>query len=103
MHDGNVKISDFGLSKNLNSTMTSNNKTFGIIPYIDRFKLINGTNFVLDKRSDIYSLGMILWEISSCRVPFSNEDSVLLMVKICQGLQETSVKGTPMDYVKLYT
>ncbi len=27
-------------------------------------------NFALDKRSDIYSLGMILWEISSCRAPF---------------------------------
>ena len=48
---------------------------------------------------------MVLWEISSCCEPFLNvkEDTVLLALRICQGLQETPVKGTPMDYIKLYT
>ncbi|EXX67471.1 kinase-like domain-containing protein [Rhizophagus irregularis DAOM 181602=DAOM 197198] len=81
INDGNIKISDFGLSKNLESTMSSGNKFFGIIPFIDPHKL-NNRNVPLDKRSDIYSLGMVLWEISSC---------------------QELIKGTPIDYMKIYT
>ncbi|UZO02192.1 uncharacterized protein OCT59_020683 [Rhizophagus irregularis] len=79
INDGNIKISDFGLSKNLESTMSSGNKFFGIIPFIDPHKL-NNRNVPLDKRSDIYSLGMVLWEIS-----------------------KELIKGTPIDYMKIYT
>ncbi|CAB4420974.1 unnamed protein product [Rhizophagus irregularis] len=103
MNDGNIKISDFGLSKNLNSTMSSNNKFFGMIPFIDPQKLNHGKKYVLDKRSDIYSLGMVLWEISSCQTPFCGEDLACLSLKICQGLKEKSVKGTPMEYKHIYT
>ncbi|PKC06782.1 kinase-like protein [Rhizophagus irregularis] len=103
MNDGNIKISDFGLSKNLNSTMSSNNKFFGMIPFIDPQKLNHGKNYVLDKRSDIYGLGMILWEISSCQTPFYGEDLACLSLKICRGLKEKSVKGTPMEYKHIYT
>ena len=103
MNNGNIKISDFGLSKNLNSSMTSGNKTIGILPFIDPQKLNNGENFVLDKRSDIYSFGMVLWEISSCRKPFPNEESVYLPLAICNGLREKSVKGTPIQYIRIYT
>ncbi|CAG8603205.1 10447_t:CDS:10, partial [Cetraspora pellucida] len=39
IHHGNIKIADFGLSKNLNSTMTTKGRIFGIIPYIDPQKL----------------------------------------------------------------
>jgi serine/threonine protein kinase len=103
MNDGNVKISDFGLSKNLNSTLSSNNKFFGMIPFIDPQKLNHGKKYILDKRSDIYSLGMVLWEVSSCRTPFYEEDLACLSLKICQGLKERSVKGTPMEYIQIYT
>ncbi|GBB99327.1 hypothetical protein RclHR1_03490009 [Rhizophagus clarus] len=103
LNDGNVKISDFGLSKNLNSTLSSNNKFFGMIPFIDPQKLNHGKKYVLNKRSDVYSLGVILWEISSCRTPFHGEDLAYLSLKICQGLREKSVKGTPMDYKRIYT
>ena len=103
MNNGNIKITDFGLSKNLNSTTTSDNKIIGIISFIDPQKLDKGKNYILDRRSDIYSLGMILWEISSCRIPFSNEESVHLSLAICNGLREKYVKGTPMQYIKIYT
>jgi hypothetical protein len=51
VNDGNVKISDFGLSKNLNSALSSNNKFFGMIPFIDPQKLNHGKKYILDKRS----------------------------------------------------
>ncbi|CAB5360957.1 unnamed protein product [Rhizophagus irregularis] len=55
VNDGDIKISDFGLSKNLDSIDTSDNKIVGIIPFIDPQKL-NDKDFKLDKSSDIYSL-----------------------------------------------
>ncbi|RIA90865.1 kinase-like domain-containing protein, partial [Glomus cerebriforme] len=103
INDGNIKISDFGLSKNLDSTNTSSNKTTGIIPFIDPQKLINGEKFALVKESDIYSLGVVLWEISSCRTPFPEEDITYLTLKICQGLRENPIKGTPIEYKQIYT
>ncbi|CAG8702801.1 13910_t:CDS:2, partial [Racocetra fulgida] len=39
IHDGNIKISDFGLSKNLNSIATSSKGFYGVIPFIDPCKL----------------------------------------------------------------
>ena len=46
---------------------------------------------------------MVLWEISSCRKPFPNEESVYLPLAICNGLREKHVKGTPIQYIKIYT
>jgi serine/threonine protein kinase len=84
--------------------MSSNNKFFGIIPFMDPQKLINEKTFALDKRSDIYSLGVILWEISSCRIPFPKKSHLDLIMKICNdGLREDDVKGTPMQYIQIYT
>src|SRR4051794_39936281 len=102
MNDGNIKISDFGLSKNLDSTDTSNNKIVGILPFIDPQKFID-KKFVLDKSSDVYSLGMVLWEISSCREPFLDEEITYLTLKICHNLREKPVKGTPMEFKQIYT
>src|SRR5204862_326701 len=48
-------------------------------------------------------LGMVLWEISSCRAPFYEEDLACLSFKICGGLKEKSVNGTPTDYILIYT
>ena len=83
--------------------MSSNNKFFGMRPFMDPQKLNNEKKFVLDKRSDIYSLGMVLWEISSCRIPFAEEEQMYLTIKIGNGLREKPEKGTPMQYVQLYT
>src|SRR5947209_16486544 len=82
--------------------MLSDNKIIGILSFIDPQKLDKGKNFVLDKRSDIYSLGMILWEISSCRISFLKEEQLDLILRICNGLREKSVKGTPMQYIQIY-
>ncbi|GBB99330.1 hypothetical protein RclHR1_03490012 [Rhizophagus clarus] len=103
INDGNVKISDFGLSKNLDSIDTSNNKIVGILPFIDPQKFID-KKYVLDKSSDIYSLGVVLWEISSCCEPFPDEEkNYLLTFKICHGEREKPVNGTPLEYIQIYT
>ena len=59
----------------------------------------------LNKKSDVYSIGVLLWEISSGRPPFhlyGNYD-ISLVMRIVQGDRETIVPGTPTDYSNLYT
>ncbi|POG75328.1 hypothetical protein GLOIN_2v990485 [Rhizophagus irregularis DAOM 181602=DAOM 197198] len=62
--------------------------------------------YSISEKSDIYSIGVLLWEISSGQPPFYVEDEeydVGLAVEISQGLRETVVPDTPEEYVKIYT
>ncbi|GES93581.1 kinase-like domain-containing protein [Rhizophagus clarus] len=71
VHQHAVKLSDFGLSKRIEET-SSSSKTFGLIPYIDpkRFNRSATSLYLLNKKSDVYSIGILLWEISSGQPPF---------------------------------
>ncbi|RIB18238.1 kinase-like domain-containing protein, partial [Gigaspora rosea] len=107
IHNVNVKISDFGLSKNLNSITTTSSKEFcGVIPFIDPRKL-EDPKYQYDQKSDVYSIGVLLWEISSNgRPPFSqssNNNPLYLLSEITRGVRETPTEGTPRRYIDLYS
>ncbi|GET04742.1 kinase-like domain-containing protein [Rhizophagus clarus] len=58
------------------------------------------------KRSDIYSVGVLLWEIFNGKPLFyieGNQYDIGLAVDISQGLRETTVPDTAEEYVKIYT
>jgi hypothetical protein len=66
----------------------------------------NNQMYSLNEKSDVYSVGVLLWEISSGQPPFDAEGEqydVSLALKISQGLRETVVPDTPDEYVKIYT
>jgi serine/threonine protein kinase len=101
LHSGNILfnetdicISDLGFcgpaDKPLNSIV------YGNLPYIAP-EVISGkeTTFA----SDIYSIGMLMWEISSGKPPFSNfENDYDLALKIINGMRPKIVPGTPLEY-----
>ncbi|KAF0502373.1 kinase-like protein [Gigaspora margarita] len=97
------KIADFGLSKQMNEmSMTSNSIVHGMPAYVEPQCLIK-KGYKRDKRSDIYSFGVILWEISSGRPPFQTFKSKMeLCFHIFQGNREEPIEGTPSQYVELY-
>jgi len=54
-------------------------------------------------KCDIYSLGVILWELSSCVIPFEAQlQDVMLAVNIIAGVREKTVPGTAVEYEMLY-
>ena len=73
-----------------------------MVHYIDPEGL-NDPNYKLDKKSDVYSIGVLMWQISSGYKPFRDVDhDVRLTVAIVNGKREKVIDGTPVKYSNLY-
>ncbi|RIB25821.1 kinase-like domain-containing protein [Gigaspora rosea] len=110
VNEGSMKIADFGLSTNLNEMSEAQcidykNTSYdcGMPAYVEP-QYIKNPKYGFTKKSDIYSLGVILWEISSGKPPFQSFTSIdVIAVHIFQGNREIPIEGTPQKYVSLYT
>src|SRR5436305_12675550 len=103
MHQNAIKLADFGLSKRIEEASKSKTKLFGMVPYVDPKRFDSKQSYSLNKKSDVYSIGVLLWELSSGIPPFNREDNdIVLVLKILQGERETIVPGTPTEYSNLY-
>lgn len=88
--DGKVKVTDFGIAKAATSnTITSN--VMGSVHYTSPEQARGGYS---DERSDIYSLGITIFEMLTGRVPFNGETTVAIAIK---HIQEPM--PSPRDFV----
>ncbi|EXX60780.1 uncharacterized protein OCT59_024401 [Rhizophagus irregularis] len=104
VHQGTIKLTDFGLSKKIDDEYKAQSD-LSIVPYIDP-KRLSTRSYPLNNKSNVYSIGVLLWEISKGQPPFYSESESYdndLAKKILQGLREKIVPDTPVDYAKLYT
>ncbi|UZO02772.1 uncharacterized protein OCT59_021251 [Rhizophagus irregularis] len=93
-----ITIGDLGISKSATET-GDDNENYGIIPYMAP-EIFQGQKYT--KASDIYSFGMIMWELITGRRPFwdRNHDTELI-IDICDGLRPPIVTNAPKGYIKL--
>ena len=71
------------------------------MPYMDP-KILNDHSYDLTKKSDIYSLAVIFWQLTSCKLPFESEKDIDLKILIINGKREVPAPDTDGEYVKLY-
>ena len=77
---GNVRIMDFGLSKSpLVSTMTTLGTVVGTLGFVAPEQV---TNINVDHRVDIFSLGVILYQMLTNKLPFNGENEIALIHSI---------------------
>src|SRR6266498_6137992 len=105
LHSGNILyykyynawyVSDLGFCGPVDKPLGS---IYGNLPYIAP-EVISGKECTF--ASDIYSVGMLMWEISSGKPPFAGFDHDYdLAIKIINGMRPKIVLGTPLEYEKL--
>ena len=100
VHQKKIKLTGFGLLKTIAEAPSNTSQILGPL-YVDPKKL-NNQNYKLNKKSDIYSIGVIMWQISSGRQPFYEGDASLFL-SIINGKREEIINGTPIEYSDLYT
>ncbi|RIB17457.1 kinase-like domain-containing protein [Gigaspora rosea] len=107
LHSGNIfqndlynaYIGDLGISISMNKTLDQPDGIYGALPYVAP-EVLQGKSYT--QASDVYSFGMIMWEISSGNpVFFEYNDDKELALGIYAGLRPTIVKGTASCYETL--
>ncbi|WP_419961590.1 Stk1 family PASTA domain-containing Ser/Thr kinase [Psychrobacillus sp. BM2] len=78
----NVKVTDFGIAMALSATSyTQTNSVLGTVHYLSPEQARGGT---ATKQSDIYALGIVLFELLTGQLPFSGESAVSIALKHLQ-------------------
>ncbi len=114
--DGNVKITDFGIATSLSATSyTKTNSVIGTVHYISPEQARGGN---ATKKSDIYALGIVLYELLTGELPFSGESAVSIALKhlqtetpsireidasIPQSLENVVLKATAKNPIHRYS
>ena len=79
LEDGRVKITDFGIAMALNSNeLTQTNSVMGSVHYLPPEQASGGGATV---KSDIYSIGILMFELLTGKVPFKGDNAVEIAIK----------------------
>ncbi len=92
LEDGKVKIMDFGIAKPTTSTMTQTGTVMGT-PFYMSPEQIKGQH--VDHRSDIFSFGVLLFELITYKLPFPGDSPTTVSYKIVHE------KPEPIDNIAI--
>ena len=93
LRDGTVKVADFGIAHQVSKQQTYNKgEAIGSVHYISP-EQAKGSR--IDNRADIYSLGVVMYEMLTGRLPFEGTNPVDIAIQ-----HINSIPLSPSDYVK---
>lgn len=91
--DGIAKVTDFGIAKSVsNSTITAFGTTLGSVHY---FSPEHARGGFTDAKSDLYSLGVVLYEMLTGKVPFDADTPVSVALKHMQETPKEPINLNP--------
>lgn len=115
LKNGSAKVADFGIARMMSSTNTLTKEALGSVHYISPEQAKGGR---VDNRSDIYSLGVVMYEMMTGRPPYDGESPVAIALKhinggaampsvinpnIPGGLEQIIMKAMAVDPARRYT
>ena len=78
LKDGSVKVADFGIARLLSTQNTMTHEALGSVHYISPEQAKGSP---VDARSDIYSVGVVMYEMLTGRLPFEGESAVSIAIQ----------------------
>lgn len=91
--DGVAKVTDFGIAKAVsNSTITAFGTTIGSVHY---FSPEHARGGLTDAKSDLYSLGVVMYEMVTGKVPFDADTPVSVALKHMQEMPQEPIELNP--------
>lgn len=82
LEDGSIKLLDFGIAKLTSSTLTRQGDVLGSASYMSP-EQVSGSESV-DGRADVFSAGVVLYELLSGHKPFQGDSPTAVILKILQ-------------------
>ncbi len=82
LKNGSVKVADFGIAQVTSSGATMTKEALGSVHYISPEQAKGGR---VDNRSDLYSLGIVMYEMIAGRVPFDGDTPVSVAIQHING------------------
>lgn len=93
LKNGLIKVADFGIAKLPNAeTVTMTDKAIGTVYYISPEQ---ASGLPIDTRSDLYSTGVLMYEMATGQLPFSGETPVSV------ALMQVNATPTPPSKINL--
>lgn len=90
--DGKVKVTDFGIARATTSTQTISTSVMGSVHYTSPEQARGG---VVDQKSDIYSIGITMYEMITGHVPFDGDSTVEVALKHLQEEIKSPAEEVP--------
>lgn len=91
LRDGSVKVADFGIARIMDSQKTVTKEAFGSVHYVSP-EQAEGAQ--VDARSDIYSAGVVLYEMLTGRLPFDGDTPLAIAL---QHINATAVRPRELN------
>lgn len=92
LQDGTVKIMDFGIARFARDERINRDRAIGSVHYISPEQASGG---ITDAKSDIYSMGIMMYEMLTGKLPFDGDTPELVATKQIQALAESPLKINP--------